>query len=104
MAFKLIATVSFREEFHVAEDYISGVLYNPFAVQNLTAKLDQTISLIQDNPYIFPLYHDESIAERGYRFAAVSNYLLFYRVDENEKAIYLLHFLNGRQNIQRLIK
>lgn len=104
MAFKLAVTASYREEFNMAENYISNVLFSPIAAHNLAVRLDQAVSLIESNPFIFPLYHDEKIAKRGYRFASVSNYLLFYRVDENNKVIYLLHFLNGRQNIQMYIK
>ena len=104
MAYKINATVIYDSDVDDTMDYIANVLYSPAAARNLRVKIRRTVMLIEDNPYIFPIYHDEEIAKLGYRFAVVSDYLLFYRVDEKNKVIYLLHFLNGRQNIQMYIK
>ena len=103
MAFKLEVIKSYEDDVSAALDYICDCLASPIAARNLRAKLRHMITLIKDNPFIFPLYHDERLAKLGYRFTAVGNYLLFYRVDEAQKIIYITHLFNGRQNIQKLI-
>ncbi|MBO6229903.1 MAG: hypothetical protein IJ784_13790 [Ruminiclostridium sp.] len=48
---------------------------------------------------MYPLYHDEDIAARGYRYAVVGNFLIFYKVNEAEKSVLIARFLYGEQNI-----
>ncbi|MCM1060837.1 MAG: type II toxin-antitoxin system RelE/ParE family toxin [Eubacterium sp.] len=75
------------------------MLDNPPAAQRLLNNVADKILLIEENPLLYPLYHDEYLAARGYRFAVIANYLLFYKVDEADKTIYFLRLIYGYQNI-----
>jgi plasmid stabilization system protein ParE len=80
-------------------DYITNTLYSPQAALRMLQKANDKIGLIKENPHLFPLYHNKVIAEKGYRFTIVGNYLLFYRVNEEAKIITIESFIYGRQNI-----
>lgn len=103
MTYKLVTTQAFVDDLDEVLNYISFKLLNPSAAQRLLADVTDKISLIDDNPLLFPLYHDDKIAKRGYRYTVVSNYLLFYRIDETEKTTYLMRFIYGSRNITDVI-
>lgn len=103
MTYKLISTALFIDNLNEVTDYISCKLHNPSAAQKLLNKVSDTISLIGDNPYLFPLYHNDILAKRGYRYTVVSNYLLLYQVDEIKQEIYISRFLHGGRNITDMI-
>ena len=83
--------------------YIANELDNPSAAQRMAEKADKTIRLIEENPLLYPLYHDKAISEKGYRYAIIGNYLLFYKVHENEKVIAIEAFVHGSQDLPNVI-
>jgi len=83
--------------------YITNEFDSPRAAQRMAEKADNAIRLIRENPLIYPLYHDENIAEKGYRYAIIGNYLLFYKVYENEKLIIIEAFIHGSQDLSKII-
>ena len=76
---------------------------HPSAAKRLFNKTKEVISHIEDNPLLYPLYHDEPLAKRGYRYAVVANYLLFYYIDEAEQTVNVARFLYGGQNVVNII-
>lgn len=52
---------------------------------------------------MYPLYHDEKIAARGYHYAVVGNFLIFYKINEAEKSVFIARFLYGGQKINEQI-
>ena len=99
-AYNLIFTKIFNDELSDALDYISQNFNNPSAVNKILNKLSDKVSLIVDNPMLFPLYHDDELASKGVRYIVISKYLLFYEVNEAKKSVELLHFIYGNRNIQ----
>ena len=103
MAYKLIITQSFEDDLDEVLYYISRKLYNPSAAKRLLNKTKEVISHIEDNPLLYTLYHDEALAKRGYRYAVVANYLLFYYIYEAEQTVNVARFLYGGQNVVNII-
>lgn len=103
MAYKLVISQSFADDLDDVLSYISDSLYNPTAANRLLGKVEKVITYIRDNPFLYPLYHDEELAERGYHYAVISNYLLFYTINETEETVKIARFLYGRQNITNKI-
>ncbi|MBQ8781312.1 MAG: type II toxin-antitoxin system RelE/ParE family toxin [Oscillospiraceae bacterium] len=103
MAYKLVISQSFADDLDDVLNCISHKLYNPTAANTLLANADEVVSYIKDNPFLYPLYHDEKLAERGYHYAVISNYLLFYTIDETEETVNIARFLYGGQNITNKI-
>ena len=46
---------------------------------------------------------DEKLAEKGYHYAVVSNYLMFYTFNEAVGEVRLMRFLYGGQNIVSML-
>lgn len=85
MLYDVIITKAFESDMDSALEYISDKLYNSSAAARLLDKVTDTISLFEENPFIFPIYHDSEIAKFGYRFAVAGKFLIFYRIDESKK-------------------
>ena len=99
MTYKIVTSETFEDDLDNALKYISRRLYNPNAAKMLLKNLDNTISLIEENPMLFPLYHDDKLAKEGLRYTVISNYLLFYKVHDTEKTVELSQFIFGNRNI-----
>lgn len=103
MNYSLDITESFENDVSSVIDYISHKLYNPAAAERLLKNAENTVSKIAENPFIYPLYHDEKIAEKGYHYAVISKYIIFYLIDEANKIIHISRFLYGSQNIIEIL-
>ncbi len=101
--YKIIMTKAFECDVEETLEYISNKFYNPTAAQRLLNSISDKISLIEENPLIFPLYHDDKLAKQNYRFAVVNRYLLFYKANEIEKTVYLARFLYSAQNVTDIV-
>lgn len=101
--YKVIMTKAFEHDLEEALEYISNKLYHLSAAQRLLSTVSEKVSIIEDNPLIYPLYHDDRLAKQNYRFAVVNRFLLFYKADETEKSVYLSRFLYGSQNVTDIL-
>ncbi len=103
MAYNIKITQSFEDDLAAVLEYISQKLYNSDAARRLLINAEEKISLIGENPLLYPLYHDDTLSEKGYHYVPVANYLIFYRIDESNKTIFITRFLYGGQNISTII-
>ncbi len=103
MEYNLIITAEFEDDLDSVLGYISNNLQSPVAASRLLNSTQEKISTIQENPFLYPAYHNEKLAEKGYRYAIVSNYIVFYKVDESNSLISVMRFLYGGQNILAIL-
>lgn len=103
MAYKLDITKNFNDDLSDVLSYISHKLHSPVAAKHLLINTEEKVSLIHDNPHLYPVHHKEKLAESGYHYAVVSNYLMFYTIDEANKIIHMARFLYGGQNISDIL-
>lgn len=104
MSYKVYIAASFENDLDLVTAYISKVLQNPTAADNLLAKAEETVGYIAEHPFMFSLFPDDELAERGYRNAPVGNYQLFYRVDESSETVYILRFQYAGRDISSILK
>ena len=104
MAFKVKYTEQASEDITGIIEYISYELCSPKAAEKIYKGVSDKIGLLRDNPYLFPLYHDEKLSAEGYRFAVVGNYLIFYVIDNSNSAVTIVRILYGRRNIPAIIE
>lgn len=97
--YKTVISDAFEADLESALSYIETELFNASAAANLLDRSEETVALIAENPLMYPLYHDEDIAARGYHYAVVGNYLIFYTINEAEKSVFIARFLYGGHNI-----
>lgn len=103
MAYKVKITKQFEDDLDDILTYISQSLHNPSAQKVLLEKVNEVIINIEKFPFIYPIYHNEIIAQKGYRYATVKNYLIFYTVNDDTDVITISRFLYGKQNITNLL-
>ena len=103
MHYKILLTQSFRNDLDSALHYITTKLLNNIAASNLLKKTKETINMLTDNPSAFPVYHGTSNIKYDYRYILVGNYIIFYRIDESSKTVYIMRFLYSGQDIEKLI-
>ena len=66
---------------------------SPKAVNNLASEVEDAIRVMKKDPFIYPI----SIIE-GYRVCLVKNYIMFFRVLEEEKEVQIVHVFHGSQD------
>ena len=78
--------------------YIREVLEAPKAAESHYNELILTYEKLKNNPYRRPLVQNRFLALKGIRSINVKNYILFYKIDENEKNVLLYRFLYCRRD------
>lgn len=79
------------------------MLKAPFAAERLLDDIDKEPAVLAENPYLFPLSHNEYIAHRGIRHVKVKNDMLFYTVNENAKTVTIIRMLYARRDWIQLL-
>ena len=74
-------------------EYICSNLFNETAANKLMAKLDSSINTLAH----FPKMHPYSNIKKC-RKCCVDNFIVFYRVDEVKRTVYLVDIFHGSQN------
>lgn len=107
MAYKLLITSTAKKQISSLVEYIVLELANPQAASRLADALDDVFIRLEENPYAFPLCHDELLQQSGYRFITVNHVVVLFRVkDEGDavKQIIVSNVFHGRQDYPKLIK
>ena len=84
--------------------YISCELKAPKAANALLDEIEKHEGILGKTPNIYPRVPDEYLAEKGLRFVIIKNYLMFFSVDEEEKAVNVVRFLYGRRDWKNILK
>ena len=92
----------YLDDLKSAVKYIKTNLQNPIAAQNLKSDVIEKINGIIDNPLAYPAVSDEYLALKGYRFALVKNYMIFFTVIE--KQIEIIRFLYGPMDWMNILR
>ncbi|GHT91316.1 hypothetical protein FACS1894140_1670 [Spirochaetia bacterium] len=85
-------------------EYISYTLNAPIASKDLFYEIDKKIKEIENNPYSCPLVRNDYLANKGFRWIGIKNYMMFYIVNEKQEKIYLIRFLYGRRDWINILK
>ena len=102
MAFRVRHTKQSYTDLDGIIEYISEKFFNPQAAERFFNNVADVIEQLKENPYIFPLYHDEKLSAQGYRFAVIGNYLMFFIIDERDdrnKVVNILGIVYGRRDM-----
>ena len=84
------------KDFREIYDYIKYDLYNETAAENLSQKFKTALKNACKNPMIYPAYKD-------YRRIVVDNYLVFFKIDEENKRIIVYHAKYGAMDYDRFL-
>ncbi len=103
MEYKIIFTREFENDLDNVISYISNKLFSPIAAKNIYKQIKEKINNLNDSPFIYPVYHDEKLSNKGLRYIVISNYLMFYTVNESGKEVIMLRFLYGKRNLTDIL-
>jgi plasmid stabilization system protein ParE len=84
-------------------NYITDVLNAPQAANNLLDEIERYERLLEESPNIFPFVPDKFLAEKGYKFILIKNFMMFFTVNEDEKIVYVTRFLYGRRDWMNIL-
>jgi len=98
--FSKIATQDLNDAF----SYISEVLKNPVAAENLVLETERKTKAIQEFPYSCSLVSDKYLRQLEIRFLLVNNYVGFFQIDELRKEISIVRLLYGRREWKEILK
>ena len=76
--------------------YIKYNLQEPNTAQKLIAKVKREIDSLKDNPEIYSVIDDDIIKRFKIRKLVVDNYIVFYRI--NDENIQIVRVMYGRRN------
>ena len=82
--------------------YLSHELYNPQAAERFYRTINQKLTLLEENPYIYPLHNDERLREKGFRFVVIGNYLMFFLADDDNSVVNIARIVYGGRNLSKL--
>lgn len=99
MAFRVKYSEQSADDLAGIINYISDELYSPQAAERLFDMVDEKIEILRENPYLFPLYHDDKLSAKGLRFAVIGNYLMFYIIDDCNSIVNIVRIVYGKRNI-----
>ena len=92
-----------EEDILATAQYISNVLKNPIAANNLLDEIERHEKILEETPNIYPFVQDEYLSEKGLKYARIKNYLIFYTVDEDNKTVNVIRFLYGRRDWKNIL-
>ncbi|MBP3831522.1 MAG: type II toxin-antitoxin system RelE/ParE family toxin [Clostridia bacterium] len=78
--------------------YIKYSFQEPVIAKKLIDKIKKEIYKLEDNPTIYAIIRDEIIKKREIRKVKVNNYIVFYRLEENNKIVEIVRIMYGRRN------
>jgi addiction module RelE/StbE family toxin len=99
MAFNVKLSKQAEEDLSAILQYISDELFNLQAASNFFEAVIKKIGQLQEHPFMFPLYHEEKLSAKGYRYAVIGNYLMFYIIDDDTSVVSIARILYGRHDI-----
>lgn len=79
------------------------MLGNINGAKRIRSKIKKAVGLIQTMPYIGPAVHDKKIAKAGFRMYIIENYLMLYKVFEDEKKVLIYRVVNGKTDYPTLM-
>ena len=84
--------------------YIKDSLEAPMAAEKLFSELYEKINEVLENPYKRALVQDKYLASLGIRSINVKNYVLYYKIDEEQNLINFLRFLHQLRDRINILK
>ena len=105
MAYRVIVSDPANADLDAAVGYIAVTLEAPGAAAALLDEYEEKLRLIADNPNLFgvDLFVSEAVC-RQIRRCAVKRYGIYYTIDDEEKAVYVVAFSHGLRDTPAIIR
>ena len=101
--YKVLITELAQTDLDEIVEYIAVQLCNPIAAGDLLDEVDKCYSYLRSNPFIYAKSEDARLEKEGYRKALIKNYILFFKVFEDEKKVIVYRIIYGARDYQKLL-
>jgi plasmid stabilization system protein ParE len=92
-----------EEEMLTTAKYIADVLKTPMAANDLLDEIVKCENTLETTPNIFSFVPDKYLRAKGMKYIMINNYMVFYIINEDEKAIDVIRFLYSRRDWKRIL-
>ena len=99
MAFSVRYSEQAADDLEEILTYIKDVLFSSQAAYSFYKAVEKKLVQLSDNPYIYPLHHDDTLRQKGFRFTAAGNYLLFYTINDDDSSVNIVRILYGKRDL-----
>ena len=96
--YKTIITEPAEQDVEQAARYIAKELQNPIAANQLLDDIESAVTSLEILPIRHSFVKNEDMANLGFRFLTVHNYLVFYIVRDDKKSVMIERFLHRRRD------
>lgn len=84
-------------------EYMRDDLTSPGAASDFVNKVFECYDRLEENPYIYSECYDAYLRSEHYRRAIIKNYILLYKVFEEQKLVIVYRFFHGMQDYASLV-
>jgi toxin ParE1/3/4 len=90
----------------VAEEDLTDIIVyiaadRPTVAAKLANRFNQKLSVLSDNPRIGSIPKEDSLAQLGYRYLVIENYLIFYVIED--QTIYVHRIIHGARDYTHVL-
>ena len=103
MIYKLVVSKEAVEDIEDIVRYIISELKNPGAASAFLDDVEKSYNIIIEKPLMYSLCHDLKLRNGGYRKIVIKNYLILYRVNEENETVIVVRVVYGGRNYTELI-
>ena len=93
MPHKLIVSKEAHHDTNDITSYIAYELKNSQAAFSFLDDLEASYHRILKNPHLYPFCNDPHLRRQGYHKIPIKNYVVLYRVDDEEKSVYIVRIV-----------
>lgn len=84
--------------------YIAVELSNSAAADKLFSKIFESIDAIRAFPDSGLLVENEFLADKTVRRVLADNYIIYYKLSEEKKSVYVLRIVYGKRNLDDILQ
>ena len=103
MAYKLLVTHEAERDIDNIVQYIAGELKNRTAAIGFLNDVEEAYLSVVQQPHMYSYCNDNRLREKEYRKIHLRNYIMVYRVSDNEESIIVLRVFYGRMDYLKLL-
>ena len=103
-SYRITVTPDAEADLSELRDYIANVLRSPETARSYLHHLRKEIGSLSEMPARIKAIDEEPWHSRGIRKLIVKNFLVYFRIVEEEKMIYILNVIYARRDQLRVLQ
>lgn len=103
-SYRIIVTPDAEADLSELRDYIANVLRSPETARSYLHHLRKEIGSLSEMPARIKAVDEEPWHSRGIRKLIVKNFLVYFRIVEEEKTVFILNAIYARRDQLRVLQ